>query len=1133
MGFHHKSLQYVLSLSIPIVFLVFLIAFTNSVEGVQSEYDVNAWSDDIQLTNDTGTYPWKQWLTPKELAYGRLNMLYANENSFTHRITFSMVEVDKLGNVNLEKYDIPPYPPYMVNGMHGAVAFRGIFYNYDEDEKSVNIVQVGGGNQFRLFKYNVDTEQLDNATFHISEALYGANWSETSFSGPVVGCLDDMGRMHIAMLTVKDYSDGTHQVRILYLMIKWAPIQVQPEIIWTSPRVPRFSHIDKIVLSEDGQPVIGHAMRKGDEFYRAISVKDISGNWSTHILYKEPNPVGGKLVPINGLMVDKDDLVHMVWVDLSIQSLRYINASLDGKQVSRPVNVTMLPVGFDIVYTGVDIEKTEDGDLLFAFNINPYTPIFHHIPGTAEIDLVVVPNADFSYQERTILPLVQIPSASDCVLLKDDNDNLFLFWFDSRTGSIQLYMKYLARPGISLEIDPDIWLMSRYIRPNETKVIPLNLRNVGTVELDAEVYVESNASLKWDLSLSHYRTHLEAFSSIPVNLTIYCPANALHGETIEVWVNATTLDQVYSSTLRLYVCVLWARELGVFCDKTYHLVDPGLTATYTLVLQNSGERTEDVVVKPRGVGPPDWTLELGEHNAHLEPGGTITVEVRVTAPEGAHSDDIYTTVLEFSWVDGTTAHAPLHLRTVVRPTFFVTMELNRTAATVDPGEVAPFNVTVGNVGNLPGKAYVEVTVLTEPGEWMVLLTAETVVLGAGATRSLELLLGAPADALGGDILVVRLRAYCPKPFSEVTADAFAEVRAVHALTWPTGPFSWEMAPMEEAGMMFLLANGGNLFETVDFRMDGVEAGWSWWFEEGDVEVDMVRLGPGEERELGFWFSVPADAGAGLHRMRLYVEAVDATLGHVDIEVRVRHVGELDLNVRPLRCIAYPGGNVEMAIEVRNLGNSPDVVYLSASGLLLDEVWFLLDGVNATSVWVPRGGSREVILWARISTEASVGEHWVDIVARSTKDSRASALENGTFEVVLPELRVVYVELTPGRPKPNDIVTVRVMLLNDGPLEIINVSVIMEGTEPELITSIAPDGEAVAVFSWVPEEPGKTVLRGTVSFGPGEHVEPWSHVVDVGGEAPTMRVWMPALFAMVALIVLSAILAIRLRRPTRA
>lgn len=1115
------------------IFLVFII----SVHGTlgSEEYSLDAWSDDIQITNDTGgDYPWKQWLVPRELADGSLNVLYSNEEPLGEGryCTLSSVMIDKLGDPGHGK---ETYPFYRFRTMIGfSNQIRNVFYDYDEFGNSVKMMY-WRGDFLRLYSYENDTDLLHNWTFSLSEAGYSTNHStipRTRFMGPYYGCLDDLGSAHIVVRVVTDYPDGTNQSSILYLFVNWDPFYVRSKVIVEFPREEdsgynRHGYGSCLVLTEDGRPVIGHERILGDEFYRAISVMDGTGNWSTHILYKEPHPAYGNTAWINGLMVDEDDIVHMVWIDYITQMLMYINATLDGQWVSSPVEVTRIPwygdVGVPTGWTQVDVEKSAEGDLIFAYNKNvytaKYTAAYADRLDPAEIDLVVVPGGDFSVPVWDPIPLVTVPTASECQLLVDDDDNLFLFWVDQRTGSPQLYMKYRARPGIAVEIDPNAWLTARFIRPNETKVIPLDLRNVGTLDLDTAVYVESNASWDWDLSLSRYRARLEAFSSVPVKLTIHCPSDARHGEAIEVWVNATTPDRLYTSTLRLLVFVQWARELGVYCEQRYQVVDPGLTATYTVVMQNSGELAERVVVGPTGVGPADWTLGPEEFEVSLEPGGTYTFEVLVTAPVGGLADDIHTTVLEFSWSDGGTAHTSLNLRTVVRPTFFVTMLLNRTIARVDPGEVASFCVTVGNVGNLPGKAYVEVAVLTEPGEWMVLLSAETVVLDAGATRLLELLIGAPEVALGGDIMVVRLRAYCPNPFSEVVADARVEIRKVHSLTWSPGPLSWELDPTDKGGRLFSLANGGNLFETVDFRMDGVEPGWAWWVEEDFVEVDMVRLGPGEERELMLWISVPTDAGAGLHRLRLYVEALGATLGHVDLEVSVRYVGDLDLHVRAVRWMSYPGGHVEMSLEVQNLGNGPDVVNISALAPALHDVRLLVGGVNATSVWVPRGGSREVILWGRVNESASAGEHGFDVMASSTKDPTATAVANGTFEVVLPGLQVVFVELSPSRPGPGDIVTVRVMLLNDGPLEVVNVSVSMEGAEMESIAMIAPDGEAIAVFTWVPLGSGDVTLAGVVSYGPGNHSVSWSQDVPVGGEDTTTNAWWPFILATVAVVVL--------------
>lgn len=132
-----------------------------------------------------------------------------------------------------------------------------------------------------------------------------------------------------------------------------------------------------------------------------------------------------------------------------------------------------------------------------------------------------------------------------------------------------------------------------------------------------------------------------------------------------------------------------------------------------------------------------------------------------------------------------------------------------------------------------------------------------------------------------------------------------------------------------------------------------------------------------------------------------------------------------------------------------------------------------------------------------------------------------------LQVVLPSLRVTRVEVDPPRPGEGDIVTVRVVLYNAGPVDVVNVTVTMPGSEDEVVASIAKEGEATATFVWVAEGRGKVRLGGEVRFGPGEHAVPWAREVEVGGGADGVAAsWAIVVAIALAIAVLVLLMSMR-------
>ncbi len=1112
--------------SIVLLFLLImaLLVFIIYSEGVLAshEYGVESWSNDIRITNyTTPNATMKEYLQVHELTGGTIDVRYVDFKERYYNIVglFSEVQVDKIGDTIRNRN---PAPEYFSN--HALYA-RGNFpqwpggvFDYFEVEDTYYMAYFNARHlwdSLSLCHYVVDTATIEEDVITVSDLGYATNGGtipRTYFWTVLTGRLDGQARLHLIIDVMTSYPDGTNQTDLVYMKVSWNPFRVLSKTIWSYPRSEISLHYWRYLdLTIDDRPVICFQDSNGNNIISTVTTIDI---WDTHIICE------GNL---NGFMVDEDGIAHLVWFDWPTYSMMYINVSLEEMKVGTPVIVTRIANASDAAYieqTWMKIGKTRKDDLLFTFNVNPRT---YALSPYGRIDFIVVPQGDFSQPIDPPNTLVNIFSATDCQLLVDDHDNLFLFWFDSRTGTPQLYMKYLARPGIGLEIDPLDWAATRTIRPNETKTIPLRLLNTGTVELDAALGIESNASWEWDLDIDVYRAHLEAYAQVPVTLRVRCPAGARDGESIDIWVNASAGREL-SSSLHLIMFVKWRRELDVECRPTFHLVDPGQAATYRVTLQNLGELDEAVRVVMGGTGPPGWTVTPDDMTLAIRRWEVKPIDVTVTSPEDALADDAYMVRMDFQWADGTQAAARLHLRTVVRPSFFVVMDLNRTRVLLRPGEVAAFNVTVGNMGNMPGEAYVEVSTLTDPGEWLVVLSKETMVLEAYEFESLELLLGAPASAMGGEFMVVRVRAYCPRPFSEVTADVSGEVMHILSLAWDPPAIAWDLAPMASGARHLNITSAGNLYETVSFRVDGLETGWAWWLKRDGLEVATVRVGPGETVGVEVWLRVPADAAAGRHALRFYLEAGGATVGRVSLEARVAQVRELSVSVSPVRAVTYAGGHVEMSVVVRNLGNGPEVIELNASGDNVADVTFLLDGANTSTVWVPRGGARTLVVWARVMGSAPAGQGQLWVTAASTDDPKTYIRASAPFEVVLPSLRVTRVDVDPPRPESGAIVTVRVVLYNAGPVDVVNVTVTMPGSEDEVVASIAKEGEATATFVWVAEGHGKVRLEGEVRFGPGEHAVAWARVIEVSDEGAGGESWWALAVALAMAVAVTVLLA---------
>jgi len=1099
-------------LAIFIAFILFTISIIiGSVEGAR-DYDPSHWSDEIQITDDYGTiHQYKSVLGVQELSNGGFNLMYETTDG-EERQNIGTIHTDKLGG-SIEEWNASlPIPPF--GFYHWYTTDRQWAYHFDEDRNVVQLILIPSRSRIEFYEFLPDGEMILEEELLLSELMeYDGS---CGFFDRVEATWDKFGSAH-CIISYEDWDRNNNIIKSitqLYMRVTWRPFRLSVETVDQSPVFEDVflgtTPIGQIDVSDHGYVAIVYSGLKGNEYIRFLTIKSPNGNWTTVWIAVSNTILEGPFTPFSGIMIDEDLNIHIGWAETI--AILYCKVSIVGTILNGPVILTYLPVDNYNEIIDVTFQITSDNDLLIVYNSNPYTAPFLHVnKPSAEIHIIIVPDCDLNSHERADFLLVAVPSATEAVLYMDEEENLFLFWFDQRTGITEIYMRYLAIPGISIAFDPTLWSVIQYIRPDETKTVPLGVKNYGSVEVDTRLRLETTADWTWHLWLDRYSAHVEAGEVVPFNLTVHCPSDAQHWDTIVLWVNVTTTDEEYKASFRLTMHVVWDRGISVHKDRSYHIVDPGDTISFHLSVLNIGELPEDIAVRIRYIGSDRWQFDPIEANLSLDPDEVGHMFINVTAPLDSVADDTLVLVLEFYYADGNRAHENVVLRTVVRPTFFVTMTINRTEAVVAPGTDERFRITVGNKGNLGGTAYVEVSILTDPGDWVVVLETESVFLRSNERAAMDLTICAPHDARGGDLLVVRVRAYCPKPFSEVTREVVAQVEEVHGLRWTRDSIRWDLYPDGERYHKFTIHNDGNVFETVTFSTDLYRPGWLTRVEQDGTIIDRLRIGPEEQETVSIFMRVSPDARSGMNSFHIYIDREGTTVGTVDLQVYVRQVHKMDVRVNVIGPAVIPGGTLKALITVKNLGNGPDTFRIDTSGSGISEVTFFTDETDTDTIWVPRDSTVELQMIALAGVDLLRGTNTFKVTVTSLIDASESMTITVDITVIWPELRIVSVVTAPSTPMPNEVVTVKVHLENPGPVELVDVAVTLEGRGTEHIASIAPEGTATAVFTWIAPEESKATLRGTVSYGPGSYQKVWRHDVDIEEvETNAILFWFPIL-----------------------
>jgi len=1091
----NRRFRFGLFLPIIIIFIVivFTIIFSQYSQGA-NYLDEDLWSEDVQITDHFNhNYKFLSMLKVQETSGGAFQIMYARQPTGA-AFQLSNMYTDKLGRTPTPVANTTKLENWEYRG-HTHVSEKSIYH--DEATDTIRFITRDGEFSGYLWfvRYSEEFELLEQNRLHVTDLF--EDGVDFTFTGTADVYWDAEGNSHLAGVLSKENADGTKLFRVYYAFVTWEPLSISVSTVHRLPPLDIEFVVPRIHTNEDGVVGITHIDYFNGNFYRAISWKNTTGTWETKIFDNMVNPLYSQYMAANGIYIDNSDAIHLAWADASFQ-LKYLRLDKE-RRAGTPRTLSSLPVSRLGGMIDVQFQTNRTDNLFLAFNVVPYNSKYRWISDIPPAIVVIPLRNDNIVLHHEKYVIVDNPTATEFVFHIDEDENFYLLWFDTRTGLTQIYLKYMATPGLTFEFNLVEWADAQTIRPDETKYVNLLLKNVGSLELGIILYTETDAGLGWDVDLDNDRTHLEAHDTFPVTLTIHCPSNARDGEAIQIWINATTLYNEYSANLRLFVFVKWERDLEVYFTRLHNIIDPGVTVVYFMNLQNLGELPEVVAVSLTQSGSAEWEYSPESAQVALSPNEATIIEITVTAPVGAVENDIFYLLIEFQWADGKTAYNGIVLRTVVKPTFFVTMKLNRTEAFVRPGETVGFNITIGNAGNMGGTAFVEITILSDPGDWMILLSSETVPLLRMEAKKIHLLATAPPDALGGKIMIVKLRAYCPTPFTEIEREIRIVVKEIHSLDWTSGPLSWDLPPNGDESRPFEISNNGNQYEVVRFRLEGLREDWGWWMDEEGSETAATRIEPGEQTSLLVWISVPAHSAAGKYNLQLYLETEGNTFGQVSLEVNVEHIGDLEIRGLSTGIAAYPGGFFEGTFEVFNRGNGPEVVDVTVSSEYLVSPILAVDGLNSTSVWVPMGGSRTVTLIGRLSESVPVGVGHVLVDIHSRQDRSVAASVDISYEIMLPELSVIAVEIFPSHPQVNEVITIHLVLRNDGPIEINDVRASIFGGTKERIASIAPDGETIAVFTWVSPNDGKVEVSGIVTFGPGNHSLDWSHRFLIEGE----------------------------------
>jgi len=805
---------------------------------------------------------------------------------------------------------------------------------------------------------------LQAPTIVSSHTLPG--WGATYAQGTAIG-IDSKGDIHIA------YDDGW--MNVLYEKVdRNGSVLVAPKNVGAIDS--SSSHMPSLAVGTDDTIHIGHEDYKfqcEDMFYAklandgteiwtnrvvsadlaahvefgltraarfdgsiAFSFGSSAGTWVARMnKYGVKDMASVKIRPQNDLKiadvaVTPDGSIHAVWEDAGVLTYSRINATgaktIDAARMTSGATVGRFP--------HVDAFMDNRAAITWSDNRTGVPQVRYGVVGTGADS-----NSD-GIDDATGMPLVtdfqltnSTAGAREPWVAVDPDDNAVVTWIDARDGNDEVYFKRSFACGVELYAEPISPDGLYFWHPNETKVLPLFLKNKGRLADSFEIRLDTTpgaATRGWVVSVNQtYFPDLAGEATALLALSIQTPANAKQGENISISINASSASSADCfDRVEMWAFVRVTRSLQVTTGTAAKIGDNGETTSFAMIATNTGDVREDgaqILVGP-SMAPEGWTVVADRSSLSLDPHEAGTFTVFVTIPNetwlapGGFMGLIGVSVRSAADASVTSTK---QLTVRVKSWFFIELTPDAEVKEAPNGGTATFLITIRNVGNLGGQAQINLEAQQAGlAGWSASLSRETVFLRGGEETTFTITVPVPVNAKAGSRLTLVITAFAIKSGVSAQTEVTVTVPSICGFE----------AARSDGGGGFTISNGGNLEQNYTFSFAGLLPQWIAGVYQGAALVSNLTVAPHSSAEVSVEVFPPSMTPSGRYG---FVWSFNSTsCGEYDhlLTHWVEPFAALDIAVDPPEVTTPAGSTVVYTIRLRNDGNSVTYVPLSTSGL---------------------------------------------------------------------------------------------------------------------------------------------------------------------------------------------------------
>jgi len=482
-----------------------------------------------------------------------------------------------------------------------------------------------------------------------------------------------------------------------------------------------------------------------------------------------------------------------------------------------------------------------------------------------------------------------------------------------QVDGLQVAACVATRRGVAVSPATD----SRTTVPGTAATYSVSVENTGNSLDTFDLAVGGNS---WPTTGAPTTIALPARSSAEAVVEVRVPLTAATGDQDTAIVSVVSRgDASAHASARLTTRAAHRYGVAVAADAPARSGPRGRDVVYEITVSNTGTTT-DAFALTTSTGA--WSRHLSPTGLTVGPGGAERARLAVRVPDTAlaGAEDVVR-VTAASPTSGATA--ALDLTTRALPDYAVRLSPAVHARAVDPGQVAPYDVRVDNLGNASDTF--DIVLLSD---WPATVSSGVVAVAPLGAVTITASIAVPASALADEVSVARIRATSRGGGAGVSdvVEVATTARARHGLVM-TADADWlSVDPGSAARFTIAVTNTGNVVSEPEI----VVTSGTW---AAAPTRQLLHLPAGANASFGVDVEVPPSALAG-ERAAVGValmergENVASPLRFLVIANRV-----LGLAVRPreMRSSALPSSLASYTLALENTGNHTETLVLDVTG----------------------------------------------------------------------------------------------------------------------------------------------------------------------------------------------------------